>query len=276
MDKKLVSSKKERLINRLKEAGSVLLAYSGGVDSTFLLTVARETLGGHVVAATALSDIYPQREAQEAKVFTSERDIEHLFFKSGEMTLPDFLSNGPDRCYHCKKLLFRRLIKIAEDKRIKHVAHGANADDLKDYRPGLRAAREMGILSPLIDAGLEKQEIRFLAKELGLAQWDKPPMACLASRIPYGNPITPEKLKMIDKAEAFLIEKGIRQCRVRHHGSVARIELDAAGREMIMDPSVRKAVVRKFRDIGFLHVALDLEGFVSGSLNRELDEESNK
>ena len=262
----------ERLYDRLKNADSLLVAYSGGVDSSFLLAAAEETLGDRVVAATAVSEIYPLREQQAAKAFTMERGIEHIFFSSKELTLPDFVSNGPDRCYYCKKSLFEKLVQIAQEKGIRQVVHGANADDLKDYRPGLRAAEEAGITAPLIEADLGKEEIRFLAREMGLPQWDKPPMACLATRIPYGNPVTPKKLKMIEEAEAFLLDQGIRQCRVRHHGHLARIELDQAGQKMVMDDHLRNVIVRKFRDIGFLHVALDLEGYVSGSMNRALDE----
>jgi uncharacterized protein len=184
------------------------------------------------------------------------------------------VSNGPARCYHGKKSLFQKLIQIAEERGIERVAHGANVDDLEDYRPGLRAAAEMGIMAPLLDAGLRKQDIRFLSKEKGFSQWDKPAMACLATRIPYGSPITAEKLKMIEEAERFLLERGVRQCRVRHHGSVARVELESSGIGMIMRDDVREAVVRKFREIGFLHIALDLEGYVSGSMNRVLEIES--
>ncbi|MBW1896463.1 MAG: ATP-dependent sacrificial sulfur transferase LarE [Deltaproteobacteria bacterium] len=272
MDKEPLTSKKGRLVNQLKSAGSLLVAYSGGVDSSFLLALSHETLGDRVVAATAVSEIYPSRDLVEARAFTRERGIQHILFESKVTALAGFVSNGPDRCYHCKKLLFQQLIEIAAEQSLQNVAHGANGDDLQDYRPGLKAAKEMGILSPLSDAGLSKEDVRFLAREMGLPQWDKPPMACLATRIPYESPITVEKLKMIEKAEAFLFDSGIMQCRVRHHGPVARIELDEAGQKAVMDDNLREAIIRKFRNIGFLHVALDLDGYVSGSMNRALRE----
>ena len=271
VDKDNIARKKEDLIRLLRDAGSLLVAFSGGVDSSFLLAVAHETLGEDAVAATAVSEIYPVREKDAATRFAQEMGIEHILFRSDETRLPHFVSNGPDRCYHCKKSLFKKLTEIGKERGIKHVAHAANVDDLKDYRPGLRAAGEMGIVAPLIDAGFSKQEIRFLSKEMGLSAWDKPAMACLATRIPYGSSITAEKLKMIDEAEEFLLERGVRQCRVRHHGSVARIEVEGLGLEVIMADNLREAIVQKFREIGFLHIAVDLEGYISGGMNRVLE-----
>ena len=271
MDRDSARSKKERLVRQLHDIDSLIIAFSGGVDSSLLLAVAHETLGGGAVAATATSEIYPAKEKDEALRFSRGRGIEHLVFRSHETSLPAFVHNGPDRCYHCKMSLFQKLIEIAAERGIKHVAHGANMDDLEDYRPGLRAAAEMGIMAPLLDAGLKKQEIRFLSRQIGLDIWDKPAMACLATRIPYGNPITVEKLRMIEEAEAFLLERGFRQCRVRHHGSVARIEVESQELKMMTRHDLTIAIVHKFRDIGFCHISVDLEGYVSGSMNRALE-----
>jgi len=270
MERDSTRRKKNRLIHQLRGAGSLLVAFSGGVDSTFLLAMAHEILGEGAVAATAISETYPVREKEMAIQFTRDRGIQHVLFHSEEINLPAFVSNGPDRCYHCKKTLFHKLINTAKERGIKHVAHAANEDDLKDYRPGLRAAREMGIIAPLVDAGLNKKVIRTLSKEMGLSTWDKPAMACLAARIPYGSPVTAEKLKMIEEAEAFLINRGFRQCRVRHHDTVARIEVEELGLKMIMGDDLRKAIVGKFKEIGFLHIAIDMEGYVSGAMNRVL------
>jgi len=270
MDKESIARKKERLIHLIRDAGSLLVAYSGGVDSSLLLALAHEVLGDRAVAATATSDIYAMREKDVAVRFTRERGIKHIVFESDAMSLPAFSANGPDRCYHCKKSLFQKLIEIAEERGIHHVVHASNVDDLHDYRPGLEAAREMGIMAPLVEAGLSKQEIRFLSNKIGLSQWDKPAMACLATRIPYGSPITAGKLKMIEEAEAFLLAQGFRQCRVRHHGLVARIELDDSDLRLIAGDNLRKAIVNKFREIGFVHIAVDLESYVSGSMNRAL------
>jgi uncharacterized protein len=274
MDKEIASRKKERLISQLKNLESVLVAFSGGVDSAFLLAVAHQVLGDKVLAVTARSIIHPGWEGDKATEFGRKRGIHHLVISSEEMSLPEFVSNDADRCYHCKKHLLQGLLKIARENGSKHVAHGANVDDLKDYRPGFRAATESGVLAPLIDAQLSKEEIRFLSKEMGLPTWDKPPMPCLASRIPYGSPITELKLKMIQEAEAFLLKQGLREVRVRHHESVARIEVDGAEQSKIMAEGLREAIIGKFREIGFEHVALDLEGYISGKMNRSLGMDS--
>ena len=269
-----LTQKKERLVRVLRDTSALLVAYSGGVDSTLLLAVAHEALGGQVVAATAISEIFPARERELAEGFTQKRGIEHIFLPWEVAGAPVFVANGPDRCYHCKRSLFNELMAVAKARGIRYVAHGANLDDLKDYRPGQRAASEMGILSPLIDVGLKKLEIRHLLKEMGLSSWNKSATVCLASRIPYGSPITAKKLKMVDAAESFLLERGVRQCRVRHHGAVARVEVERSDLATIMEKGFREAILKRFKDIGFVHVALDMEGYVAGSMNRVLGAEA--
>lgn len=270
MDEKKARSKQEALRGQLKRYPALLVAFSGGVDSTYLLCLASQILGERAVAATADSMTFPSRERREAEKFTQERGIPHIVFKSEEFRVPGFIANSPDRCYYCKRSLCKSLIKIAEERDIRTIVHAANLDDLGDYRPGLKAAAEMGIISPLVEAGLTKEEIRFLSKEMGLATWDKPAMACLASRIPYGSPIHTEKLKMVEEAEESLFRLGFRQVRVRHHGKTARIELENADMDKIIKKRVRAKITSRFRELGFTYVSLDLEGYVSGSMNREL------
>lgn len=270
MDENKARSKQEALIDKLKGYPSLLVAFSGGVDSTFLLTLAHRTLGEKVVAATADSVTFPSRERLEAEQFTRERGIPHVVFKCEEYRVPEFIANPPDRCYYCKRSLCGDLIKIAEEREIKIISHAANVDDLGDYRPGLKAADEMGIVSPLVEVGLTKKEIRFLSKEMGLPTWDKPAMACLASRIPYGSPITIEKLKMVGEAEEFLFGIGFRQLRVRHHGHTARIELESRDITKLMEKDMREKVIGRLKKLGFTHISVDLEGYVSGSMNRDI------
>ena len=272
---KEIDSKKQRLIDILRKCNSILVAFSGGVDSTFLLAIAHEVLKDNVIAATADSITFPRRELNEAKKFTQKRGIKHLVFKSREAGLPEFISNNPDRCYFCKKHMCETLFKIAGEHGMEHVAHAVNMDDLKDYRPGLKAAEEAGIIAPLVMAEIGKDDIRSLSREMGLASWDKPSMACLASRIPYGEVITEKKLKMIEQSEEFLFDKGFRQCRVRIHGDVARIETDSKDLDRFMDMHLRIEIVEAFRKIGFNHISVDLEGYRSGSMNRSLHIDRN-
>ncbi len=266
MDK--VHLKEKALLQALKELESLLIAYSGGVDSTFLLAAAHQVLGGKVLAVTATAPFYLSREIEDAVAFAQERGIEHLLVPSEAGNLAAFRVNRPDRCYHCKKLLFITLKDLAERRGFKHLAHAANVDDSGDYRPGAKAAEEAGVLSPLVDAGLSKEEIRYLSRRMGLPTWDKPAMSCLATRIAYGEPITDEKLRMIEAAEAFIAAHGFKQFRVRCHGSMARIEVEKAALARILESPLREQIIATFKEIGFLHVSMDLEGYVMGSMNR--------
>ncbi|MBW1984637.1 MAG: ATP-dependent sacrificial sulfur transferase LarE [Deltaproteobacteria bacterium] len=259
--------KKEKLTTILKKLDSLVVAFSGGVDSTFLLAAAYNTLKKTVIAVTAESPIHPEREKHEAIRLAKKIGVRHIIVQSREINQSDFLANPRDRCYVCKKYILEDIIRLASDMNISHIAHGANVDDLNDYRPGFKAAEEMGVLSPLIDAGLTKNDIRALSKDMNLSTWDKPSNACLASRIPYGTPITKEALTMIDQAEAFILNLGLRTCRVRHHGNVARIETAIDDMEMILDKKNRQKIVKKLNKLGYKHVSMDLEGYVQGSMN---------
>ncbi len=270
IDSKEVHNKKQALLDNLRALDSLLVAFSGGVDSTFLLAAAREALGKKVLAVTAHSIIYPLSEIEEAATFVRLQGIEHVLLASEASHLPEFIANTPERCYFCKKYLFGRLKEIAEQRSIRTMAHAANMDDFDDFRPGWKAAVEMGAMAPLVDARLTKEEIRFLSKEMGLPTWDKPSMACLASRIPYGEPITETKLRMIGEAEKEIASHGVTQYRVRHHGPLARIEVSVSDMNRIMEPETRKKIVAKLKELGFLYVTLDLEGYVTGSMNRAL------
>ena len=253
----------------LKKYESLVIAFSGGVDSTFLLASARAVLKENVVAVTAVSPLQPGREVDQAKRVARELGVKHLTVNTPELSDPDFCANPTNRCYICKKIIFSAVRRIAADRHCRHMAHGVNTDDLVDFRPGLAAAREMGVLSPLADAGLTKADIREQSRIMGLPTWNKPSAACLASRIPYGRPITPKILKMVEAAEAVLADNGFSECRVRHYGETAKIEIPSAHFERLL-LSDRAGIVEALKTIGFVYVTLDMEGFESGRLNRSV------
>lgn len=267
--------KYEHLQNILKKMQKVLVAFSGGTDSTLLLKAAKDVLGDNVLAVTALSETMPEHEKADADVFAKEFGVKHIFINSKELENPDFLKNPKDKCYICKKIRFGELVNMAKSKKIAWTADGENLDDGKDYRPGSRAARELGVRSPLREAGLTKADIRQLSKELNLPTWNKPAYACLASRIPYHQPITPEKLRQVDKAEAFIRMLDLSwQVRVRHEGDTARIEVGNEDIDRFTEYDARNTIVSYLKSLGFKFIALDLEGYSTGSLNRVIT--SNK
>jgi uncharacterized protein len=262
-------TKYRMLRDRLAELGRVAVAFSGGTDSSLLLAVAGRVLGDDVLAVTVVSETTPRRERATAIRLARDLGVEHRVLQVNELEDPAFVSNPPDKCYICKKARFGRLLETAAECGFRHVADGENADDVADYRPGSRAARELGVRSPLREAGLTKAEVRRLSHRLELPNWDRPASACLASRIPYHQPITAEKLQQIDEGEEFLRSLGLtEQVRVRHEGRSARIEVEEAALPDFLETSVRRRLMEKFRGLGFSHVALDLEGYRTGSLNR--------
>jgi len=263
-----IESKNQKLRELLTELGSAVVAFSGGVDSTFLLYMAREVLGADkVVALTATSPTYPSHEFNESVRLAGELGIRQVVVDSNELEIPGFAENPPQRCYHCKKELFDICLGKARELGYAVVLDGSNLDDLDDYRPGRQAAMELKIRSPLLEAGLTKEEIRTLSRGIGLSTADKQPFACLASRFPYGTRITAERLQQIDQCETFMRENGFHTFRVRYHGDTARIEVGLDELERIIDDEMRGRVLTEFKEAGFTYVALDLQGYRTGSMN---------
>lgn len=269
----LLQEKYQLLKDIIKEKESAAIAFSGGVDSTFLLKVANEVLADKVVAVTATSSTYPKRELNEAIKYAEDMKVKHIIISSEELDIEGFALNPKNRCYYCKKELYTKINNIAKEEGVNYVFDGSNLDDTGDYRPGMQAAKELHVISPLKEAGLTKEDIRELSKDLGLLTWNKPSFACLSSRFPYGNKITLSKLTMVDKAEQILLDMGITQVRVRHHGEIARIEVEPSEREKFFDVEVMDRIGNEFKKIGFTYVTLDVLGYRTGSMNETLSEE---
>ncbi len=262
--------KEARLKRCLEQYAALGVAFSGGVDSTLLLAAAQQVLGERVVAFTGVSELHPSGEKAQAVEMARQLGVRHVLFETRELADPRFTANPAERCYYCKIGLFGSIQREAAALGIATLAHGANVDDLSDFRPGFKAAKELGVVAPLVDAGLNKSDIRQLARRMGLPNWQRPAMACLASRIPYGVPIERHLLARIDQAESALHRLGIGHCRVRHHGSLVRIEVDPADIIRVAEAELRAQLVAALRALGYAHVCLDLEGYAPGKMNRDL------
>ncbi|MCP4648480.1 MAG: ATP-dependent sacrificial sulfur transferase LarE [PVC group bacterium] len=263
----MLEEKFEKLKSMLASMQSILIAYSGGVDSAFLLKAASLVVPDSIMAVTAESPTYPSGEKDNAKEIANNLGIRHILVKIDELANPDFVKNNKDRCYWCKKELFTKFLDIAKEENLKYVVEASNYDDTFDYRPGLKAVKELEIRSPLIDLKFTKDEIREVSKSLGLSTWSKPSMACLSSRFPYGTKITEEALNRIDKAEMFLRQEGFSQVRVRHYDDLARIEVPEEELPKLLQEQTRKKIIAEFKKFGYVYVTIDIEGYRSGSMN---------
>ena len=267
---KTLLQKRSDLVNILEQMRSVIVAYSGGVDSAFLAAVANETLGRKALSVTAVSPSLAPSELEEATDLANRIGLNFMTIETNEIERPDYQANNPDRCFFCKDELYTHLVRFAEEEAFDSIVNGTNVDDLGDYRPGIEAAKQYGVRSPLVEAELTKDDIRALSRDMHLPTWDKPAQACLSSRIPYGTTVTVEALTKIAKAEQFLRSKGFKQLRVRHHETIARIEIEPSDFSAITSEPLRSEINQEFKNIGYSYITLDLDGFRSGSLNEIL------
>ena len=273
---KLLEKKLKNLRDYLVKLESAVVAFSGGVDSTFLLKVASDVIKDNLIAVTADSASFPKTELESAKKIATLLNVKHIVIKTNEMHDKKFVINDNNRCYHCKNELFKLISELANKINYKNILDGSNYEDINDYRPGMTAAKEWNVLSPLKETGFKKNDVRILSKEFGLPTWNKPSFACLASRIPYGTKITEELLEKIDRAESVIRSEGFNQVRVRHHGSIARIELAIENFNKILNHNVKNNIINQLKELGYLYVTLDLEGYKTGSINKAIAKNKNK